>query len=175
MTQLTHFSSEEEVWSEINTFPSYAVSNKGRVMNNDTKYLIAQTTKPNGLVMVGLMQAGVQYKRSLALLVANAFVHRPQASFDTPIHFNGNRSDNHYRNLTWRPLWFARKYMKQFVDDHQTYDSPIEDIETGERYKNSMTAAVMNGVLDSEIRTSMLNNTYVWPTGQVFRDVVIRG
>lgn len=173
MTQFTQFSSDEERWSEISNFPSYSVSSKGRVMNTDTNFVLTTTKKPNGLVMVGLMQAGLQRKRSLALLVANAFVRRTNESFETPIHLNGDRSVNHYTNLTWRPLWFARLFMKQFTDGHHTYNEPIEDVETGEYYKNSMDASMFNGVLDSEIRISMLNNTYVWPTGQVFRDAVI--
>lgn len=142
-------------------------------MNTDRQLYIATTKKPNGMLMVGLMQGGVQCKRSLALLVASAFIRKPSESFDTPIHLNGDRSFNHYLNLMWRPRWFARKYMNQFVDGHLTYIQPIEDVETGERYKNSMDASMINGVLDSEIRLSMLQNTYVWPTGQVFRDAVI--
>jgi hypothetical protein len=173
MTQSTQFSSDEERWSEISNFPSYSISSKGRVMNTDTNCVMSVTSKPNGLLMVGMMQAGLQRKRSLALLVANAFVPRVTASFDTPIHLNGDRSDNHYTNLAWRPLWFARKYMAQFEDNHQTYNEPIEDVETGEYYKNSMEASIANGVLDGEIRLSMMNNTFVWPTGQVFRDTVV--
>lgn len=173
MTHASQFSSDEERWSEISNFPSYHVSSRGRVRNADTNFFIATTKKPNGLLMVGLMQAGIQRKRSLALLVANAFVRRPSESFDTPIHLNGNRAINHYTNLEWRPLWFARKYMRQFVDDHQTYDYPIEDVETAEHYKNSMEASMMNGVIDVEIRMSMMNNHRVWPTGQIFRDAVV--
>lgn len=180
MTHASQFSSDEERWREISNFPSYEVSSGGRVRNKDTNFYITPTRKPNGLLMVGLMQVGVQCKRSLALLVANAFVRRPtdtsgepNMSFDTPVHRNGDRSVNDYTNLMWRPLWFARKYMRQFIDDHQTYNNPIEDVETGEYYKNSMEASIVNGVLDVEIRLSMLNNHYVWPTGQVFRDAIV--
>jgi hypothetical protein len=74
----------------------------------------------------------------------------------------------------WRPLWFARKYNKQFTDGHATFDRPVEDVETGEVYENSMHAAIVNGVLDVEIYLSMLNNYYVWPTGQIFREAHVR-
>lgn len=125
--------------------------------------------------MVGLMKNGVQHKRSLPLLVASAFVVKPNNPlFDTPVNLDGDRMNNHHTNLMWRPLWFARKYSQQFTDCHATFDYPIEDVETGELYRNSMHAAISNGVLDLEIYLAMINNTYVWPTGQIFREALGR-
>lgn len=166
---------QDERWVEISDFPTYSVSDWGRVLNSKTGLCITPTTKPQGLRMVGLMKDGVQNKRSLPLLVARAFLPIPtNESFDTPIHLDGDRSNSYFQNLEWRPLWFSRKYMRQFDDNHTTYDAPIEDVETGELYKNSMHAAVTHGLLDNEIYLSMLNNHYVWPTGQVFRQAIDR-
>lgn len=164
--------SQEERWVQINEFPGYSVSNRGRVVNDRTGFNIKPTQKSQGYHMVGLMKEGVQHKRSLPLLVARAFLpSHPNGTFDTPIHLNGDRSDSRIMNLMWRPLWFARKYMQQFIDNHTTFNEAIEDVETGEVYKNSMHASTYNGLLDHEIYVSMLNNHYVWPTGQVFRAV----
>lgn len=161
----------DEQWAEISDFPDYAVSNTGKVTRYGSKRMITPTSKPGGLRMVGLMRDGVQYKRSLALLVATAFVPpHPFKHFDTPIHLNGDRAFNHFSNLMWRPLPFARAYNKQFTDDHVTLDCMIEDVETHIRYKNSMSAAIHHGLLDTDIVVSMANNTYVWPTGQIFRE-----
>lgn len=169
MTHTTPFSSVE-TWSEIRDFPNYIVSNQGRVQNRTTQRLVMPTQNSNGVVIVGLMYDRKQYKRSLALLVATEFVPQPQReSFDTPIHLNGDRADNCADNLTWRPLWFARKYMKQEFDGPPSVAEPIVDVETGEVYKDSWHAAIFNGVLDVDIALGMHNNTYVWPTGQVFR------
>lgn len=173
MIQDTQFSPEER-WVEISDFPGYSVSDWGRVLNMSTECCIKATPNTRNLYMVGLMKNCVQHKRSLPLLVAREFVQRPNATFDTPINLDGERSNNHYANLAWRPLWFARKYKQQFTDDHTTFDSPIEDIETGEVYKDSMHASVVNGVLDSHIVLSMHNNTYVFPTGQIFREALDR-
>lgn len=165
------FSSGEERWAEISDFPGYVVSDHGRVINDRTGTPITPTRKSYGYYMVGLMRDALQHKRSLPLLVARAFLPPPRnEEFNTPIHLNGDRANSHFLNLAWRPLWFSRKYMRQFDDNHNTFQFPIEDIETGEVYKNSMHASVINGVLDTEIRISMLNNTYVWPTGQIFRE-----
>lgn len=168
------FSPEQERWAEISEFPGYSVSDHGQVKRLDTKTLLSPTTKPGGLHMVGLMKDKQHFKRSLPLLVARAFVPpHPYPKFDTPIHLDGDRSFNHWTNLMWRPLWFARRYMQQFSDGHQTWDTTIEDVETHIVYQDSWSAAVHHGLLDMEIVMSMLNNTYVWPTGQVFREVKI--
>lgn len=162
---------EVELWQEIPLFPSYRVSSTGKVINADTGYPIAITKKANGLCMVGLMRGGTQQKRSLALLVATAFVERPSPSFDTPIHLDGNRSHNHCSNLMWRPLWMARKFMQQFDGNMDDREMPIEDMDTRIVYRNPLHASMEHGLLETEIRTAMATNTYVWPTHQKFREV----
>lgn len=165
--------SEPERWINVFDFPSYSVSDQGRVINDHTGRYISVTQNTRGQSIVGLMKNNVQCKRSLTLLVANGFVVRERGeSFDTPINLDGDRANNHWWNLRWRPLWFARRYHRQFDDNHPTFNKPIEDVETGEVYECSMHAAVANGVLDLEIYMSMINNTYVWPTGQIFREVI---
>jgi hypothetical protein len=175
MIEDTPFSSvAEERWSEISDFPGYEVSDWGRVLNSSTGRYIKPTVNTRKLYMVGLMKNAIQHKRSLPLLVARAYVRQPSPEYDTAVNLNGDRANNHYTNLVWRPLWFAREFAKQFIDDHETVDVPIEDIETGEIYKNSMHASTTLGVLDKHIRLSMMCNTYVWPTGQIFREAIDR-
>lgn len=174
------FSSVSERWSEISDFPEYLVSDHGRVMHKKREAFVTPTRKPNGLVMVGLMryceerQRSVQHKRSLPLLVADAFVPRNerQSAFDTPIQLDGNRENTHHTNLMWRPLWFARKYMAQFQSNDVSFDRPVEDVETMIVYETSMAAAMANGLLDTEIRLSMRTYVRVWPTGQLFREAL---
>lgn len=166
-----------EVWSEISEFPEYRISNMGNVLNSNGDP-IKPTCKPEGLLMVGLMayDAGrdkrVQYKRSLPLLVARAFLPPPvKDSHDTPIILNGDRNDNRAANMAWRPRWFAREYMAQFKDNHITYPHPIENVETFEVYESSMAASIANGLIDRSLILSMHVNTYVFPTNQIFRKV----
>jgi hypothetical protein len=163
---------QDERWENVaDEFPDYLVSDLGRVYNDHTGRLITPTRNSRGLAIVGLMKCGVQCKRSLALLVADKFVvNDRREGFDTPINLDGDRMNNRYTNLMLRPLWFARKYHRQFDDGHPTINRAIVDTQTEERYENSMHASVVNGVLDVEIYLSMVNNTYVWPTGQMFRE-----
>lgn len=177
MLQGAQFSSGTERWSEISDFPGYSISDWGRVLSSrtDRPNYITPTRNSHGALMVGLMRPGGQAKRSLALLVAQHFLPKPtNEAFNTPMHLDGDRDNCHYQNLMWRPLWFARRYMQQFSDNHLTCNDPIEDVETGIRYKCSMDAAVANGILDKEICLTMMNNGYVWPTGQVFRKAIER-
>lgn len=166
---------QDEQWMGISEFPGYSVSNRGRVLNDATGFHVKPTKNTSGSTIIGLMKNATQHKRSLPLLVAQAFLSRPQSEvFDTAIHLDGDRSNCHIDNLMWRPLWFSRKYMRQFTDGHTTYQYPIEDIEDGTRYDNSMHAAMTNGLLDIDIYMGMMTNVYVWPTRQIFRKVIDR-
>ena len=154
----------------IEYFPGYSVSPSGVVRNDDTGRGMALTKNQHGIVQVGLMQNGTQYKRGVALLVAKAFLSPPISSaFNTPINLDGDRSNNHIENLMWRPRWFAIFYHRQFYNDKRGFREPVIDVKTKEWFPNSWEAAIKYGLLDREIMIATLNRTYVWPTYQEFR------
>jgi NUMOD4 motif. len=158
-----------EEWKEIESFPVYSVSTHGRVRNDETGYFMALLRNQKGIINVGLTQNLVQYKRSVAVLVAHAFLPRPkQHTFDTPIHLDGDRGNNHVENLMWRPRWFAVKYHQQFLTEKRGFLVPVVD-DSGEMFETSWEAATKYGLIDREILTATLNRTYVWPTYQKFR------
>lgn len=116
------------------------------------------------------MKQGVQYHRSVPLLVAKSFLPIKPGPFDTPINLDGDRNNNHVDNLVWRPRWFAIKYNRQFrypFDQH--VDRPIVDIKTGVVSPNSLDCAKQYGLLEEEIVFSIITKSYVWPTYQEFR------
>jgi hypothetical protein len=158
-----------EIWEIIELFPNYAVSSHGRVQSLVTDRFIALNVNQFGLLQVGLMRDGVQYHRSVPLLVAKAFLPPVGEAFDTPINLNGDRHDNHVENLAWRPRWFAIRYNQQF---RQEYENPIKariiDIASGEVSENSFECAKRYGLLEKDLVLSILNRTYVWPTYQQF-------
>lgn len=158
-----------EVWRGIPSFPGSSVSSEGRVRNDKTNQIRVLLVNPHGIVHVGLYRDGVQHRRSVAVLVADAFVPKPKlAVFNTPIHLNGDRTDVRADNLELRPLWFARKYHHQFSQPRRGLNKPIEDTATGERFKTSWEAAITFGLLDREILLAVYNRTYVFPTLQIF-------
>lgn len=168
-----------EDWRVVQGFECYSVSSLGRVRsdiaykNGNTGRIITPSANQRGLAYVGLMKNGVQFKRSVALMVAHAFILTARSyTFTTPINLDGDRFNNRVENLQWRPLWFARKYFQQFEYPHARIPRPIMEVKSKEVYENSWDAALTHGLLDEEIFTATTDKTYVWPTYQKF--VVVR-
>lgn len=160
-----------EEWHKIPSFPDYSISSEGRVFSDRYDRLITPSLNSGGIQIVGLRRDKKLHKRSVAVLVAKAFLPTLNPSFDTPINLDGNRSNNSMFNLMWRPRWFAIDYVHQFDHPPRGYDVPIEDVETGEVFPNSWEAAIRHGLLEMEIVFAMMKNIYVWPTYQFFRVV----
>lgn len=159
-----------EVWKPIELFPEYSVSNFGNVRSNKSSRILSISPNQYGVVQVGLMKNGVQYHRSVPLLVAKAFLPIKAGPFDTPINLDGDRLNNHVDNLVWRPRWFAVKYNRQFRFPSDMHISrPIVDLKTGEVSINSMECAKRYGLLEEEVVLAVMNKSYVWPTYQEFR------
>lgn len=154
-----------EEWRELESFPGYSVSSFGRLRADKSGRILSLNENQFGLLQVGIMKDGIQFHRSVPLLVAKAFIEQPSEAFDTPINLNGDRRDNSVGNLMWRPRWFAVKYNQQFK---HPFDNPITvpivDLKTGEYYDNSFDCATKNGYLERDLVLSIINRTYVWPT-----------
>lgn len=164
----------EEAWREIAEFPGYSVSDDGFVRNEYTDRLMARQINGRGIAYVGICKRGpeglvVQHKRSIAVLVAEAFLPRPSKDFDTPIHLDGDRLNNNVTNILWRPRWFAVKYGQQFQQSGPSFSRPLLLIETEEVYESSWHAATTLGLLDREIAMSVMTRCYVWPIFQHFK------
>jgi len=158
-----------EEWRKIDSFDGYSVSNYGQIRTDKTGRILALNENQFGVLQVGLMRDGVQYHRSVPLLVAKAFISRDKEPFDTPINLDGDRHNNQVDNLVWRPRWFAIKYNQQF---RQPYENPIQapimDLKTREVSDDSFVCAQRYGLLEQDLVLSILNRTYVWPTYQEF-------
>jgi hypothetical protein len=160
----------KEQWKTIRDFPEYSVSNFGEIRSNKSGRILSTSPNQFGVVQVGLMRDGVQYHRSVPLLVAKEFLPIKPGPFDTPINLDGDRNNNHIDNLVWRPRWFAIKFNRQFrYPSDMRVDRSIVDIKTGEVSVNSLECAKRYGLLEEEIAIAIMNKTYVWPTYQEFR------
>ncbi len=158
-----------EEWREIEGFPDYAVSNYGEVKRISTGRILAYKVNQYGVVYVGLMRSYKQRQRSVALLVANAFLDRHSDVLDTPINLDGDRHNNRVDNLAWRPRWYAVKYNRQFRERYPNpIDEPIGDLKTHEIWRNSFECAIANGLLERDVVLSILNRTYTAITFQQF-------
>ena len=158
-----------EQWRPIDGFEDYSVSTYGQIRSNKSGRILSLNENQYGVVQVGLMKEGIQYHRSVPLLVAKAFLPRDAEPFDTPINLDGDRHNNHVDNLVWRPRWFAIRYNQQFRQPYEnSISAKIINLKTGEVSENSFICACRYGVLEQDLVLSILNRTYVWPIYQEF-------
>ena len=159
-----------EEWAPIDGFPDYSISNYGYVQNNRTGRMMTRSPVQYGMLTVSMMYDGEQYRRSIATLVAQAFLPRPpRDDFNTPIHLDGDRKNCRVDNLEWRPRWFAINY------HHERKQSPYPDWardirlnETGEVFGSMRDLAEKYGLLEREIHKGLVNGTEVFPQGFTF-------
>lgn len=158
-----------ENWARIEEFPSYNISDQGRVLRWTTGNFVRESYTRDGHVKIGLVQDGVQYQRSLAPLVAVAFVEGRTPLFNTPIHLDGNQANNRSENLVWRPRWFAWKYARQFYEiDISDVRHPVIEVNSQVVYPNMVDAAIINGLLFKDVLLSIMKQLPTFPTWQIF-------
>lgn len=162
----------EEEWQEIRNFDGYSVSTLGRVRNDKSQRILELNANQQDVMFVGMMRNGIQYHRSVPLLVAKAFIEKPFPAFDTPINLNGDREDNRVENLVWRPRWFAIKYNQQFRERYDYgFPNRVRNTKTGEISENSWECAIRYGLLERDLVMSIFNRTYVWPLFVEFKAI----
>lgn len=161
----------KEEWAYLEGYPNYMVSNLGRIYNARRGTILIPSPNQQGILKINLAEQGIKFTRSIALMVAIAFVpndYDPDI-FATPIHLDGDRSNCKADNLAWRPRWFAVKYQRQF--NYREYDSllvRIADELTGTTYSSPKEAAVANGLLIADVVKSYAVGGHTFPTGQKF-------
>lgn len=156
-------------WTLVRGFPLYSVNTLGQVRRDDFDRLVTPQANQTNSVYVPLMRDHKLHQRSLALIVARAFLPPPVPPFNTPINLDGDRWNCHVDNLMWRPLWFARKYHRQFREPYESpINTPLKARDDKEVFGGSFEAACRYGLLERDVVLSVYHNTYAWPTYQIF-------
>ena len=140
-------------WARIPEFENYEVSRGGDVRNVRRKTLLKPSTFGSETVSVQLSKYGVTFTRSLAKLVADAWVDdKPYPSCDTPIHLDGDRWNCHADNLRMRPLWYAREFNKERKQPtYPIWDKPFYCLETSETFLTLHDCGGVHGLLEDDI------------------------
>ncbi len=166
-----------ENWQKIPEFPNYAVSNLGNILSINRDVVLVTGFNQQGIRFARFYDHNRQIVRSVAKLVADAFLEPPERPevFDTPIHLNGDHADCRAENLAWRPRWFAVKYHRQFSDwerEHRRgFICPVRINETGEMFPTSWEAAIKYGMIDRDIFIQTVNQHPTFPHGFTFSEV----
>lgn len=163
-----------EEWKTIEEFPTYMVSSFGNIVNTHNNFMLTPSRNQHGVMQVGMMKNGIQCKRSLPKLVAEAFVPKPEnPRFNAVLHKDGQQTHNFASNLLWRPRPFIHMYNDQFRNPyHNRVNMELVNLNTGETFENSLEAAKHYGVLEKAVVHSILNDDEpVFPIGHCF-DVI---
>lgn len=165
----------EELWKNIPDFSNYDVSNLGRIYNRQSDTIMRTSLTNHGHVKISLVSEWDKrrYTRSVGLLVAEAFVRRPNAMCDSLIELDGNLSNVSASNLAWRPKGFAWSYAHQLKVKQPIYfnNLPVCNITDGVEYKSIIDAGMNEGLLFQDIWESTYSGRRVYPTGCVFEVV----
>jgi len=88
-----------EEWRESVDFPAYEVSDKGRVRNKRTRFMLKQRVH-NGYLGFYPQKDAKKYSKEVHILVAKAFLPNPG---NKPMvdHKDGNSLNNNVSNLRW--------------------------------------------------------------------------
>ena len=95
---------DHEIWKSISGFERYAVSNLGRIKNNDSEKILSTRKSTNGYLRVNLRKGHVKYEKPTVIhvhrLVAEAFLP-PIEGKKCVNHIDGNKINNCVDNLEW--------------------------------------------------------------------------
>lgn len=160
----------EEEWRSIPEFPNYEISNYGQVYNRRFQRLMRVSQSNHGHTKVTLQNGRGRFTRSVAQLVAEAFVEAPNLLCDNLMILDGELKNVRADNLAWRPRTFAWKYTHQLKveqPDHY-YHLPVLNTTTNSKYRAIVEAGVMEGLLFDDIWRSTYTGKPTYPYGCVF-------
>lgn len=165
----------EEVFRRIPEFPNYEISNLGNVYNVRRRQIMRTSINNYGHVKISLVSqyTGIRHTRSVARLVAEAFVKRPTFLCDQVMVLDGDFTNLASTNLTWRPEWFVWRYTHQLKTPQPIHykNLSVANITTGDVYDSIVDAGVSEGMLFEEIWESTYTGKSVFPYRFVYQIV----
>lgn len=161
----------EERWRTIPEFPKYEISDRGNIYNTSNRHVMRTSRNNFGHTKITLTDYdGSRHTRSVALLVANAFVAPPNYLSDYLIVLDGDFGNVDARNLAWRPRGFAWDYTHQLKSPQPNHycNLPVRNVITGFEYDSIIHAGAAEGLLFRDIWRSTYTRNEIYPHGSIF-------
>lgn len=151
-------------------FPNYEVTSFGRILNKTRGRELKFQPNPEGIPTVGLYVDGKQNRRSVKVLVAQAFVPGETLIYNSPISKDGDWWNLRAENLMWRPRWFAWRWANQFTDVKPYFSyGPVRDLTNRETYPTIWDASLASGNLCEHIYRNIMDGYPVFPKKERYK------
>jgi hypothetical protein len=153
-------------WRPIEGFEQYQIDHYGNVRGRRTGRPLTWSFARD-IPTVTMMVEGRQYRRTVPLLVAKAWLPPPERyDFITPIHLDSDRCNCYFQNLMWRPRWFAVAYNREREENpFPNWRKPLELIETREIFETPRSCSYVYGVLERAVWKSIHQAEPIFPYG----------
>ena len=160
----------DQMWEDIPEFPNYEISNWGLVYNKRRNSVMRSSLNTHGHVKISLVNWSGRHTRSVALLVAEAFVISPDPLCDTVVLLDGVLTNVMAENIAWRPKWYAWKYVRQLKTPQPIHyrNLAVVNVVTGDRYSSIIEAGMKEGLLFSDIWRSTYSGSLTYPNHCAF-------
>lgn len=147
---------------DIEGFSRYAVSNYGKIYNKifDLREMRPSIGTHEGYLKISLIDDNeLRRTCSVARLVAEAFVPRPNPRSDHVVLLDGDLTNVAASNLAWRTRHQAWNYRRQIQQPETEWPDailnvPVRNVDTGVVYDNIYQCARIEGLLIMEVFAS---------------------
>ena len=153
-----------EQWKVIEDFPTYEISNHGRIRNRKTGRILKTNINDKGYEIVCIRKDNRQYTKKIHKLVADAFCEKYYD--DTEVtHMDFNRLNNRSDNLDWRRRSdILRRAFRKHGRRASNPTVKVLDMSTGILYDSITECSYCTGCSISAISRS-INQSCIYSRG----------
>ena len=128
----------KETWKDIEGFPGYQVSDRGRVKNKKTGQILRPGLGGVGYLTVALYKNKKSTTKNVHELVALAFLG-PKPYKMTVNHKNGDKTDNDISNLEY--VTYRENLIHAYENGLNNHRKGVKIVETGEVFESQVECA----------------------------------
>lgn len=151
-----------ERWLKVSHNDRYSVSDHGRVRNDDTGYILKESSDQAYVYVTLHFRSGGQISKAIHVLVAEAFLPNKNPNLNQVNHIDGDKTNNHWSNLEWsdQSLQMTHAYdMGLKVPPIGVGRIPVRIVETGEVFNSQLECAKHIGGFSSGISNCLLGKS----------------